>query len=80
MTLQDSIEQFAHKKPQDDVCPVGKLFTQLNDADKKALLNAIEKNIPSVTITNALRKEGYKIAEVSVSNHKKGMCRCQNNK
>ena len=79
MTLQSSIEHFAYKRPQDDICPVGKLMERLDDADKKALLDAFKKGIPAVTITNALRKEGYKIAETSIGNHKKGICRCPNN-
>lgn len=75
MSLEESLEQFSQNK-QNEGCPVGRLILKLNDADKKALDNAFQKSVPSVTITSALRKEGYKIAETSISNHRKNMCKC----
>lgn len=75
MTLSESIEEFRFKK-LDGLCPFGKLIESLNDSDKEALISAINKKIPSVTIASALRKEKYKIAEATISQHRKGICRC----
>lgn len=75
MALSDSIEEFRFKK-LDGLCPFGKLVESLNDNDKKVIDNAINKNIPSVTLANALRKEGYKIAEATISQHRRNICRC----
>ena len=78
MALSESIEEFRFKK-LDGLCPFAKLIESLNDADKKALLDALEKKIPSVTLANALRKEKYKIAEATISQHRRGVCRCPKN-
>lgn len=78
MSLEESIEEFRYKGNA-SICPFAKLLNTLNEADRKAALKAIEKNIPDVTLASALRKEGYKIAEISISQHRKKLCRCQNN-
>jgi len=77
MSLEESIEEFRYKG-FDDMCPFGKLITNLPETDKKALFSAIEKKLPDITLANALRKEGYKIAEISIANHRKKICRCVN--
>jgi len=77
MSLEKSIEEFRYKGTS-GICPFAKLVASLNEADKKAVKNALEKRIPDVTLASALRKEGYKIAEISISQHRKGLCRCEN--
>lgn len=77
MSLENSIEEARYKG--DSVCPFARLIDQLNDADKKALDSAINRRLPDVTLATALRKEGYKIAEISISQHRKGLCRCRQN-
>lgn len=77
MSLENSIEEARYKG--DSVCPFARLIDQLNDADKKALDNAINRRLPDVTLATALRKEGYKIAEISISQHRRGLCRCRQN-
>jgi hypothetical protein len=79
MSLEDSIEEFRFKGTDTGICPFVKLINKLNDADRKALFNAMEKGLPDITLASALRKEGYKIAEISIANHKKGLCRCKSN-
>jgi hypothetical protein len=79
MSLEDSIEEFRYKGTDIGLCPFAKLINKLNEVDKKALFNAIEKSLPDITLANALRKEGYKIAEISIAQHRKGICRCKNN-
>jgi hypothetical protein len=77
MSLEESIEAVRYKGA-DLSCPFQRLINNLPVADKKALLNAIDKNLPDVTLAQALRKEGYKIAEISIANHRKRVCRCEN--
>lgn len=79
MSLEESIEEFRYKGI-DNVCPFAKLIESLSPVDKKALLSAIDKKLPDITLANALRKEGYKIAEISIANHRKKICRCANKK
>lgn len=78
MSLEESIEEFRYKGI-DAICPFGKLINALNEADKKALYAALDKRIPDVTLANALRKEGYRIAEISIAQHRKKVCRCKSN-
>jgi len=59
MALSDSIEEFRFKK-LDGLCPFGKLIESLNDNDKKVLDNAINKNIPSVTLQMRYEKKDTK--------------------
>ena len=77
MSLEKSIEEFRYKG--NGLCPFARLINTLSDADKKALEAAMAKRLPDVTLASALRKEGYKIAEISISQHRKGLCRCLNN-
>jgi hypothetical protein len=77
MSLENSIEEARYKG--NVVCPFARLIDQLSDADKKALDAAINKRLPDVTLATALRKEGYRIAEISISQHRKGLCRCRQN-
>ena len=79
MSLEDSIEEFRYKGTDIGLCPFAKLINKLNDADRKALFNAMEKGLPDITLASALRNEGYKIAEISIAQHRKGICRCKNN-
>lgn len=75
MSLENSIEEARFKG--NTLCPFARLIDELNDADKKALDAAINKRLPDVTLATALRKEGYRIAEISISQHRKGICRCR---
>lgn len=77
MSLENSIEEARYKG--NSLCPFARLIDGLNEADKKALDAAINKRLPDVTLATALRKEGYRIAEISISQHRKGLCRCRQN-
>lgn len=77
MSLENSIEEARYKG--NTVCPLARLINGLSEADKKALDAAINKRLPDVTLATALRKEGYRIAEISISQHRKGLCRCRQN-
>lgn len=79
MSLEESIESVRYSK-ETQPCPLMKVANQLNDADKKALQSALEKGLPDVTLANALRKEGFRISEISISQHRRAICRCANNK
>lgn len=78
MSLEKSIEEFRYKR-ENLPCPLMRVYEQLSDSDKKVFDNAIKKGIPDLTLANALRKEGYRIAELSISQHRRGVCRCQSN-
>ena len=47
----------------------------INETNIKAYVIAILAGV----ISPALRKEGFRIAEVSISQHRRGVCRCQTN-
>lgn len=78
MSLEKSIEEFRVKR-ENLPCPLIRIYEQLNDTDKKAFDSAMKNNIPDSTLAYALRKEGFRIAEVSISQHRRGVCRCQTN-
>lgn len=79
MSLRESIEEVRFIK-ENEPCPFSKIINQLNKEDKEALQDALDKRLPDVTIANALRKEGFRIAEISISKHRRALCRCITNK
>lgn len=82
MALKNKIEQFRWKQI-DNGCPYANFLEALvseNKEDAKALEDAVNKNIPATTICKALRAEGYRLAEISINEHRRGVCRCQNKK
>ena len=80
MGLKDKIEQFRWKQHENG-CPYANFLMTVSDKeDKKALEDAVNKGIPATTICKALRAEGYRLAAISINEHRRGVCRCQNNK
>jgi hypothetical protein len=73
MALKDSIEK--HKK-QENRCTLSAILDSLGDEDRSVLLDAINKGIPTSTLTAALRAEGYQIAEATFQKHRNGQCKC----
>jgi len=59
-----------------DICVVKLLLERLDDQNKKALQNALDKNIPNHIICKALRAEKLKMSEESLRLHKAGACKC----
>jgi hypothetical protein len=79
MALSDRIESLQVKEVIKTQCPVTILLESMATEDKKAFAEALASPISNVSLTAALRLENYKIAEMSISNHRKGLCRCQTN-
>lgn len=78
MGLKDKIEQYRWKQIEVG-CPYANfLMTVVDKEDRKALEEAVNKGIPATTICKALRAEGYRLAEISINEHRRGVCRCQN--
>ncbi len=76
MALSDSIVIYSPKPQSDNFCSTAKLIVELNEADRTALLNAIEKGISTTTLVSALRAEGYKLGDDSLNKHRKQRCKC----
>lgn len=57
-------------------CGVGNLLEQLDDIDRKALLNALDSDMYSTDISRALYSEGHKIGGGTVARHRKRECNC----
>jgi hypothetical protein len=82
MSLKNTIEQFRWKQVEKG-CPYAnflELLAQENKEDAKSLEEAVNKGIPATTICKALRAEGYRLAEISINEHRRGVCRCHNKK
>jgi hypothetical protein len=59
-----------------DTCTLKKIMDVLSKEDLATLNKAFADNVPTVTITHALRAEGYKIGEPTINLHRQGKCRC----
>ena len=79
MALSDRIQSVQNREVIKTQCPVTVLLESMAPEDKKAFANALESSISNVALTSALRLENYKMAEMSISNHRKRLCRCQTN-
>lgn len=66
------------KKTNVRPCPFAELI-ELIDSDTAELLEKLVDNtkIPIRSIHEELQKEGYRIARETISNHRKGWCRCK---
>lgn len=55
------------------------MIEEMKPEDRKALETAWESGYSQRIILRALRSEGYKTSNESISNHKTGNCKCQKN-
>lgn len=78
MALKESLEKFAVETSI--YCPFQRIINKLDKADKETLSQALLEGYPNITIAKALRVEGHRIAEISIMEHRKGLCRCPKDK
>lgn len=57
-------------------CGLGVLLQNLDDIDRQALLNALESDMFSTDIAEALRDEGHLIRHDAVQRHRRRSCAC----
>jgi hypothetical protein len=76
MALADVIESKI-KLPREKFCTVPVLIESMNEEDKKAFLDHLAKGTPTITLTAALRSEGYKMGDEKLNKHRRGLCECQ---
>ena len=74
MALKDSIAK--HSFRTSDSCPITRLKERLTKEDQAALDEAMKTNVAIYAIARALRSEGHRIAETSIGDHMKKVCRC----
>lgn len=74
MGLAESIDKFAYGL--NNACPFQQLLNKMSKEDQAVIDNAFERGVSMFAVTKALRSEGYRIAEASVSDHRKQVCRC----
>ena len=74
MALKESLQKFAVETSL--YCPFQRVINKLTDEDREVLTKALVEGYPNITIAKALRTEGYRIAEISIMEHRKGLCRC----
>jgi hypothetical protein len=73
MALADSLTK---RDFRTDLCSIGKIYSTLDDGDKKAFDKALADNVPVNTLLVALQAEGYKVSWGAVNKHIKNICRC----
>ena len=76
MALADVIESKI-KPPREKFCTVPVLIESMPDEDRKAFLTHLAKGTPTITLTAALRSEGYKMGDEKLNKHRRGLCECQ---
>lgn len=63
-------------------CPVATIVAQLDQADRKALLNALEipsghpERVSSAELARMLTEEGYGVHFKGIERHRNRVCRC----
>jgi len=75
MDINAAIAKHQPNRPN-NICPVKGLLSRLDDKNRKALQEALDKNIPNHIICKALRSEGLKMSEESLRLHKIRDCKC----
>ena len=74
MGLAESLSQVA--KPNKSQCTLGKIITNLPDAEKSALVEAIDSTMLAADIIRALQMNGYRISGNTTRDHRKKKCAC----
>ena len=74
MSLKDSIAKHTFRTEQS--CPITRLEERLSKEDQEALQEAMKNGVAVYAIARALRSEGHRIAETSIGDHMKKVCRC----
>ena len=80
MSLEDKFEHYRYKKLGHGCPYINFLESMTNNEDRKALEKAVNNGLPATTICKALRSEGYKLGEISINEHRRGVCRCETKK
>lgn len=76
MALSETLDTLRELRTPGLKCPFKTLYDSLNQDDKKAIDNAFEKGYSLNIIMRALRSEGYKTSNESISAHRRGTCPC----
>jgi len=76
MALSEAIDMLRVLRTPNLRCPYKILYDSLLPEDKKAIDNAWEKGYSLNIIMRALRNEGYKTSNESLSAHRRGTCPC----
>lgn len=81
MSLADRLAD-TRNNPHGLPCPIATILGRLNEEDRVALLNELEKPVGTPSrltnnaIASALTEEGYRIGIKGVETHRKRACRC----
>ena len=58
------------------ICSLGKIINKLDESEQAALIGALDSPMAVHTIEAALRSNGYRIAALTITNHRKKTCAC----
>ena len=75
-SLASALSDAAAMKPRTK-CSVGALLAELDDIDRKALLNALASAMGGEAIAAAVRSEGRQMLGATIQRHRKGRCSCE---
>jgi hypothetical protein len=81
VSLAERLEQ-ARPRMRGLPCPMAVIIPKLDEADRVALLNALELNqedpayLPTTTLAQVLTEDGHRIHYKSVAAHRNMVCRC----
>lgn len=77
MTLENKLNSLKHTRSSKSVCTVGEIINELPQAEKDALISALDSRASTRGIFDALKSEGFRIDRQTVALHRKGYCRCK---
>ena len=75
MSLYDRLQTLETADPP-NLCGVARILGELDNDTASMLKKVLQSKVSTMTIHRELRQEGFKIARDSISNHRKGHCKC----
>lgn len=69
-------DRLANLQGSETVCPVQRLYGELDEETAAILKSVIDGPTPMTRIHAEIRASGLKLAKDSLSYHRKGICRC----
>lgn len=77
MSLENKLNSLTQMRNLKNVCTVGDIINELPQAEKDALISALESRASTRGIFDALKSEGFRIDRQTITLHRKGYCRCK---
>jgi len=71
------LDEMMQETGTDDQCAVMKFLALVPDEERNDIaLLLVDNSVPITRLLSVIRRNGYKLGDLSAYNHRKGLCKC----